>query len=75
MDGGNGGTASFAVISLVCDDEPFWFRVAPEDMRNAQPGLAFIAGPGFSVGETAWEVRMDVLILEELARLGSCLAC
>ncbi|MFR4222704.1 MAG: ATP-binding cassette domain-containing protein [Akkermansia sp.] len=58
----------------MCDDEPFWFRVAPEDMRNAQPGLAFIAGPGFSVGETAWEVRMDVLILEELARLGSCLA-
>ena len=74
MDGGNGGTASFAVISLVCDDELFWFRVAPEGMRNAQPGLVFIAGSGFSVGGTAWEVRMDVLILEELARLGSCLA-
>ena len=71
MDGGNGGTASFAVISLVCDDEPFWFRVAPEDMRNAQPGLAFIAGPGFSVGETACEVRMNDMILQKLAQQGT----
>lgn len=41
-------TTAFVVIGLVCYYELFWSRITPEDMRDAQSGLMFIVGPGFS---------------------------
>ena len=41
-------TTAFVVIGLVCYYKLFWSRITPEDMRDAQSGLMFIVGPGFS---------------------------